>query len=332
MRLLQHAQIRFLARQDPTKKDEDWHSNKHEHEKNNAPTPRRRKNNKLRVLPPPGVPLFVIPIILGCCILASLLTTTLLNGQLLATLEENDSSRRRIRTVVDPSTLMMQSPPPPGVVVVAVSTPTHGKDYSQSRTRTTTTQQHVNFVWHEGAIQFLDARSSTSGAAAALFQVPPAILSMEQQPPDLEEDDDDDDHASSSEEQPPPDLDPAIPDYGGLEYHSLKQVPMFVRRIQIRDRELYDMDQQHRSSFVDPPAHETFDDHDLYQEEQDDPSREHCRRNNWAMQVYPTCNQIHELVLGRGLVIPSPYNNTNNEDYSRRSKQYEQDYNVEYLR
>jgi hypothetical protein len=204
---------------------------------------------------------------------------------------------------------MMQPPP---VAVAAVSTPTHGT--------TTTTQQHVNFVWHEGAIQFfLDASSSTTtsaGTAATWFQGLPAIR-IEQPPSspedDLEEEMDDDLFAASEIDQGP-----TIPDYGGLEYHSLQQQQedpsmLFERRIRKHDQELYDIEneQEDSSSFADPPAHETFEDHDLYQEKQGDPSREYCRRTNWAMQVYPNCNQIHELVLGRGLGIPPEPNNTN---------------------
>lgn len=80
----------------------------------------------------------------------------------------------------------------------------------------------------------------------------------------------------------------------------------------MRDREFHDKDRLDQDAFENPLAHAEF-------EAPEDGPRD-CRRNHWAMKVVPTCNDIHELTLGR------PRTNKN----ARRNNQ--QNCYVKYLR
>ena len=159
------------------------------------------------------------------------------------------------------------------------STTRHGNKL-QSRT---TQQQQVDFVWHEGAIQ-LDAAFPLKRGGAIMEQ------------PDSTGDDD-----APKEEQP---------DYGGLDFVSIKHVSIYARRIKMRDREFHDLEIRDRDDFEDPPSHTEF-------ETAEDEPRD-CRRNNWAMTAKPTCNEIHGLTLGRV------------RNNARRN--YQQAYKVKFLR
>lgn len=85
------------------------------------------------------------------------------------------------------------------------------------------------------------------------------------------------------------------PDYGGLEFWSLDEFPIYTRRIdhlweyheaRNRESELYEMDDPHLLVLYEPDA-------DVEEIGMG------CQRNNWKNRKYPVCNSIHELTVER---------------------------------
>jgi hypothetical protein len=284
-------QIRLLARHQDHEKNNDDLLLTGRRKKNRLQSSPRRNTKKL------SIPFPLLFISIGGCLFLSFL----IMGGMFTTLDGRQLVQ--FSGAVEPSTLIVmqrgnqnQQPALQPILahdtVAIPSTTLQGKNGLQSRT-TQPQQPQVNFVLYEGAIQLDAAFPSKRGGA------------IMEQPDGLDSSGDSSGEGDSlSEEQEP--------DYGGLTYRSIQHAAIFARRILMRDRESLDQEHRHQDPFKYPPARAGFG---VAEEELGD-----CRRNNWTMNVFPTCNPIHEVTLGR------PRRN-----YSPR-RNYQQDYNVKYLR
>jgi hypothetical protein len=87
------------------------------------------------------------------------------------------------------------------------------------------------------------------------------------------------------------------PHFGDIDYWSLKEEHIFVRRLDPDDAKYY-------AEFIDAWWTDIDEDEHDFEEiyEPDEDIEDHdnpCRRNNWKEKRFPTCNSVHELTIER---------------------------------